>query len=92
MDYSNNQFLTKKNIISLLILAIIMVSIPLGVRLAQNQQILKSQAAEEPILFSSSEGLPDSVKCTGQNCTTTSPIIDIKVESTLGEAVGVQRN
>lgn len=71
--------LSKKNIISLLLLAILIVGIPLGVRLAQNRQQLKSRAAADPIKFSG-----PGVDCSKQECITTSPTINIELTSPLG--------
>ncbi len=42
---------TKKNIISLLVLAVLALAIPLGIRLVRNQQILRSLASGERIAF-----------------------------------------
>lgn len=82
MDFNvlpQQKLITKKNLISLLLLAILIVGIPLGVRLAQNQQQLKSRAAGDPIKFSGT-----GVDCSKQQCTTTSPTIDIEFVSPLG--------
>lgn len=41
----------RKTVISLLIIGILLLAIPLGLRLLQNQQIIKSRAAAGPIIF-----------------------------------------
>ncbi|MBI4029429.1 MAG: hypothetical protein HY376_03620 [Candidatus Blackburnbacteria bacterium] len=46
MDYSADKLLSKKNIITFLLLAIIAAAIPVGVKLVQTQQLLRSQAVE----------------------------------------------
>lgn len=55
MDYDfinqEKKLLSKKNIIAFLLLAIIVVAIPVGIKLVQTQQTIKSQAAGEPIVF-----------------------------------------
>ncbi len=80
---SEEKLLSKKNLISLLLLAILIVGIPLGVRLAQRQQQLKSQAAGDPIKFSGT-----GVDCSKTECITTSPTIDIELISPLGPPGG----
>lgn len=47
MEEMNNGFFTKKNIITLLMVCIMLLIIPVGVKLAQEQQTLKSMAASE---------------------------------------------
>lgn len=82
MDFnfsSEEKLLSKKNLISLLLLAILIVGIPLGVNLAKQQQQLKSQAAGDPIKFSG-----PGVDCSKTECTTTSPAINIELTSPLG--------
>ncbi len=84
MDYSENKLFSKKNIISYLLLAILIVAIPVGIRLVQQQQILKSRAAgEAPITFKSPSGT-NVVDCSKGECVTTSSTIDIEVFSPLG--------
>lgn len=48
-----SQFTSKKNLASLLVLAILVLAIPLGVNLVRQQQILKSRATGEQITFAS---------------------------------------
>lgn len=80
MDYSSSDNLfSKKNIITYLILAIIALAIPIAVKLVQNQQILKSQAAIQPPIT-----LPDLKKEQQGTPVTTSPIIKIQLTSPLG--------
>lgn len=43
---------SKKNLINVLILLILILAIPLGMKLVQNQQILKSRAVEASVTFS----------------------------------------
>lgn len=83
MDYEfinqEKKLLTKKNIVTFLILAILMAGIPLGVKLVQEQQIFRPRAAAEPVKFS---GV--GVTCTNTTCTTTSPTFDIDITSPAG--------
>lgn len=72
---------SKKNIITFLIIGIMLAAIPVAVRLAQQQQQLKSQAAALNVSFeTSSTTKQDS---TG-NFTTTSPDIIVRVASPFG--------
>ena len=96
MDFSSfdtDKLLSKKNIITYLILAIIILGIPIGVRLAQQQTQLKSLAAEAKIEFSG-----EGVKCDPNaasnevGCTTTSDTIRIELTSPFGLTVGSQTN
>lgn len=50
--------MNKKNLITLLILGILVLAIPLGLNLLHQQQILKSKATEDPILFKDAQGNP----------------------------------
>ncbi|MBI3486360.1 fibronectin type III domain-containing protein [Candidatus Daviesbacteria bacterium] len=51
MDQQFRDFFTKRNLISLLVLAIIILTIPIGVRLVRLQQELKTRAAGSAISF-----------------------------------------
>lgn len=74
---------SKRNIIGILLIAIMLLAIPVAVRLAQEQQQLRSQAAGEgDIIFTGTSVKQDS---TG-NFTTTSPDVQIKVTSPFGLA------
>jgi len=46
MDYSVEKLFSKKNLIAYLLLAIIAAAIPIGVKLVQTQQLLRSKAVE----------------------------------------------
>lgn len=92
MDYSDNQLLTKKNLLTLLLLAVLMVAIPLGVKLAQQTQVFKSRAALAPPIQFQGAGGANTVTCTGNSCVTTSPAIDIQITSPIGPPQGVQSN
>lgn len=75
--------LSKKNLIQLLILAVLILAIPIGVHLIQTQQILKSKASgQEKIEFVGS-GVVGG-RCSGNNCETKDPAVDIEVTSPLG--------
>ncbi len=47
VDYFKN----RKNLVSLLILGILILGIPLGINLLRTQQIIKSRAAADPVVF-----------------------------------------
>lgn len=47
-------FRSKKNLINLLVLVILILALPLSVNLVRQQQIIKSQAAVDPIVFTGS--------------------------------------
>lgn len=70
---------SKKNIITYLILAIIALAIPVGIRLVQTQQLLKSQAATGDITF---PGLTQDAQ--GNYVTTDPQKVNIKLESPFG--------
>lgn len=71
---------TKKNIITFLILAIIAVAIPVGIRLVQTQQLLRSQAAPgNEVTF------PNLRQDAQGNYVTTDPQkVDVRLESPFG--------
>ncbi len=71
---------SKKNIITYLILAIIALAIPVGIRLVQTQQLLKSKAATgNEVTF------PNLKQDAQGNFVTTDPQkVDIRLESPLG--------
>lgn len=84
MDTS--KLLTKKNVIALIILALLAVAIPLGVYLAQKTQIFKPRAVDGPagspapgIKFKTGNGV--SCDANGTNCTTTSNEVEIELTS-----------
>lgn len=73
--------LTKRNIIGLIIALTLLITIPLGIYLAQKTQIFKPRA---------SETLPAALPaikvtgCTGDPCTVTSDKVDLELNSPLG--------
>lgn len=78
---SENKLLTRKNIITFLLVGIMLLVIPVGVQLIQQQQTLKSKAASEASINFSGEG----VECDeAGNCTTTSDTIQIELNSPFG--------
>lgn len=78
MDFSSSEGLfTKKNIISFLVLAIIILSIPLGVNLAKRQTEIRIQAAGGDIGFPDTE----TQACKGSHCTTTSDLIKVEIKA-----------
>lgn len=75
MEETDNKLFTKKNIISLLIIGIILLIIPVGVKLAQQQQQFRSQAAN-----------PVQIIFTGPNVSTdkktaTTPEIEVQLHA-----------
>ncbi|MDD5147230.1 MAG: IPT/TIG domain-containing protein [Candidatus Daviesbacteria bacterium] len=86
LDYFKNEtgnlFRNKKNLVSLLVLGILILGIPLGVNLVRTQQIIKSRAAVDPIVFTGSNV---SKKSDG-TWVTTKPQIQVQLTSPLGPA------
>lgn len=75
MEETEVKFLTKKNIITLLLVLIMLLVIPAGVKLATQQQVLKSRAAEgEEITFTGPNVSEDKT-------TTTSPEVEVELRS-----------
>lgn len=85
MDSSSDNLFSKKNIISYLIMAILIVAIPVAVKLVQTQQLLKSRAAgggEITVLED------DKTKCpTQDSCTTSSTTVQLKLTSPFGVGI-----
>lgn len=82
MDTSN--LLTKRNIIALIIFALLLIAIPLGVYLAQKTQIFKPRATAPgetspapEIKFRQNANV--SCDAQGNNCTTTSNNVEIEL-------------
>ncbi len=70
---------SKKNIITYLMLAIVALAIPLGVKLVQTQQTLKSRAATgNEIKFVPKTG---ELECTSDRCTTTKPEVQVEIQA-----------
>ncbi|RJP45831.1 MAG: hypothetical protein C4584_02775 [Armatimonadetes bacterium] len=84
--------LTKKNVITLLVIGITLMVIPFSVKLAQEQQFLKSFASQQGEIKFSGEGVDCKNEGQGQgqgqtnNCTTTNTKIEIELVSPLGDA------
>lgn len=74
-------FLTKKNLIALLLAGITLLIIPVGIKLVREQQLLKTRATGEEITFVPKEGV---VACNGTNCTTKETTVDIALRSPFG--------
>lgn len=76
----------KKNIITYLTLAIIILAIPVGVKLVQKEQALKSSATGNEITF------PDLKKSDAEgNPITESPQVKIKLDSPFGPPAGTSK-
>lgn len=65
-------FKNKKNLITLVLIGILLLAIPVGINLLKQQQIIQSRATGDEIKFSGT-----SVKCSGGDCTTTSPTVQV---------------
>lgn len=72
-------FFTKKNIIALLIMGVLVLAIPIGLKLAQKQQQLKSRASggQAGITFTGPNVSCDS----GGSCTTKSASVEVDLVS-----------
>lgn len=71
--------LTKRNVIALLVLGVLALAIPIGVKLVQQQQQLRSKAVSQTpeIRF-----VGPNVSCdTAGNCTTTSTTVELELSS-----------
>ncbi|MBI4040042.1 IPT/TIG domain-containing protein [Candidatus Daviesbacteria bacterium] len=75
------EFLTKKNLASLLVFGILILGIPLAVRLVQTQQLLQSKAGEDAIRFTG------STLDAGGNIVGDTPTVDIVLTSPFGPKV-----
>jgi predicted negative regulator of RcsB-dependent stress response len=77
MEENQNKLLTRKNIITILIIGIIILAIPVGVKLSQESQVFKSRAAADTITFSGTGVSTDKT-------TTTTPNVTVELKSPLG--------
>lgn len=73
MDDRDRKLLSKKNIIAFLVVGILLLAVPVGVRLVKEQQFLRSRAAGFEIRFSGDSVTQDSQG----NYTTSDPTVDI---------------
>lgn len=74
---SGEKLFSKKHIIYFLLLLIMVVAIPVGVKLVQEQQQLRSQASGEGTVTP----VGDGVTCVGKICTTTTKGIQIDIKA-----------
>ena len=83
MDYNfvteEHKLFSKKNIIALLLLAILVVGIPVAVQVVQKQRALKSKAAGDEITF------PDIQLDSSGNFVTKNPSVKIRLNSPFGQ-------
>lgn len=77
LDYFKNT----RNLISLLVLGILILAVPIGINLVRQQQILRSRAAVDPIIFTGT-----GVSQRNGNWVSTTPQVSIKLTSPLGPA------
>lgn len=76
------RFFSKRNILAFLVVAILLISIPFGVKLVQERQNTKSKASSaDAITFTG-----PNVDCTSNpsQCTTTSSTVQLQLVSPLG--------
>lgn len=88
MDYSAEKLFSKKNIITFLLLAIIAAAVPVGLKLVQTQQILRSRAVA-PGNEVSFPGLPK--QDSEGNPLTNTQQIQIRLESPFGPPASTQQ-
>lgn len=81
-----NKFLSKKNILALLALGVLVLSIPFAVNLLQQQQWLKSRAAQAEIKFTGPNVKVDDYG----NYTTTDPVVQVELSSPFGPPASAQ--
>lgn len=84
MEEQTNQVFTKKNIISFLVIGILLLSIPFGVRLALEQTQLRSRAAVNVITFVQGDTVACKTVNNKEECTTTSDTVPVELRSPLG--------
>lgn len=70
-----NKFLSKKNIIAILVVGILFLSIPFAVKMVQQQQTIRSKASATDVINFTGSG----VNCDKDPCTTTSKTIQIEL-------------
>ncbi len=75
--------LNKKNIFTFLIIGILLLVIPVGVKLVQEQQLLKSKAAVDPIVFTG----PNVSKNAAGEYVAKDPTVQVELRSPLGPPV-----
>lgn len=74
------ELLTKRNIISFLIIAVLLLAIPFSLKLIQQRQNIKSKATSDPISFAT--GGSTGVTCDGSgNCTTTNTTVQVELRA-----------
>ena len=84
-SFDSDKLFSKKNVITYLILAIIILSIPIGVRLAQQQTQLRSLAAGGDIKFSGTGVTCDPNAASNEvGCKTTESNVRIELTSPFG--------
>lgn len=77
-------FRSKKNLTSLLILGILILALPIGIKQLQRQQIIKSRADVEPIIFTG----PNVKQKADKTWVATKPEISLQIASPLGPPTG----
>lgn len=88
MDYSAEKLFSKKNIITFLLLAIIAAAVPVGLKLVQTQQILKSRA----VAPGNEVTFPQLTKQDSEgNPLTNTQQIQIRLESPFGPPASTQQ-
>lgn len=85
MGPNTSGLLTKRNIIALIIAAVLLIAIPLGLYLAQQTQIFKPRASETPPAGPPAIKVTGTgVTCTGDSCKATGDSVDLELTSPLG--------
>ena len=72
-------FKTKKNLVNLLVLGILVLALPIGINLIRQQQIFKSRAVADPIVFKG-----DNVALRNGEWVALKPLISLLLTSPLG--------
>lgn len=78
---SDNKLLTKRNIIVLVVLIVLAVAIPLGLKLIQQQQTIRSRASTDTPQIRFVQGANVNCDTSSGNCTTTADTVDIELVS-----------
>lgn len=83
MEELKQEFLTKKNTITFLLLGILVLSLPLAVNLLKQQQILRSKASEEPPIIFKGSSVSGNIQ---SGFTATDSTIQVEIRSPMGPA------
>lgn len=82
---TEKKLLNKKNLLGLLVIGILVLVIPFGVKLVREQTALRSKASTDAVKFVTGESTGIECDSNGGNCRTTSETVELELTSPLGE-------